>query len=257
MLFLQALQQLISNFFWARDVVGDAAGLGEHEPTTLEAVQRTARSVIQFVATLLGPDGDHTLGSGVSGDPEISPLLRVFPAPRLRLQSHTEARFLAGQKGQRESNDTITWPQAVFMGMPLLLREAYAKVGAHVQARAEHAARATPATEVAVRVAFMARRRALLDCLVPAVMLNDGLRTRNYACCLVNEHMTVRIQRDAAGAAVGIDDVLFTFRSDDVPGPRLKKHVDADGILRHRTHELDVGLVSFPLLFYFLTVIRP
>ncbi len=168
------------------------------------------------------------------------------------VRQRNERRFLSGRKDKRLLLRTITWPQAVFIGLPMLLREA-------LDALRDY--RAAMATTGAIEQQRRTRERCtacVLAYLVPAIMLNDGMRPHNYAGGLVNDHLRFDLRRDGAGNVCGIENVLLLWRGDDEEGPRLKmRRSTEDGLPRSRPKLMDVALVHQGVLFDYLTALRP
>lgn len=175
-------------------------------------------------------------------------------ALRAHMCKHNARAYLCGQKDTAKLIETISWPQATYMGLPVLLREAYARRNAYHQALAGDA---SPESAVAVRVARGEYEGALLEYLVTAILLTDAMRGHNYAGALVNTHFTFDPVRDATGHIVGLTNVVFEFRGDDRSRSRLKVRIDArTGRPRRRANVLNPALVDHTLLFEYVTHVR-
>jgi len=191
-----------------------------------------------------------------------------------RIKEHNLQRYVAGQKAKGKLLEQITWPQAVFMGLPLLWREAraarvrYQEAVDRLEAGRTAAERSADtqspkhldllATQGArVRRARSEYNEPLRLYLLFALMLDDGMRTQNYANAIVNVHLKPQLRRDGRGRPTGFLGASMVFNADDPYGARLKvRRRKPDEEAPSRPNVLTRSIVDMELLYDYVTDTR-
>lgn len=170
------------------------------------------------------------------------------------INTQNGGRRVEGQKEIMQSIATITYPQAVFMGLPYWLDQA-------LRARTTYHDRLAHASDaIGARAMHSARHQytqAALDYLIPAMIMLDGMRPHNYSHARVNKHFCFRMLNDASGRPCGIDRLVFKFKSSDPEGERQKKPQGRGNPPRPREHAIPSTLIDHTVLFEYLVHLRP
>lgn len=176
-----------------------------------------------------------------------------------RIRSHVNRLGVQGRerriRGQIDKSLVcITWSQAVCIGVPLLWRRAQAHRHDFYEA-VEEAANGGARAEDLLRRSRKRYADALLDYLVFGIILDDGLRAKNYAGGRWNVHFRPRYET-RGGRIVGLRSVETLWRGHDEEAS-LKISQDVRGRENVRRRQILPGIVDLDLLSDYVLAIRP
>ena len=226
-------------------VVGQVAENGDVPPMYTATIIQDLKTCFTLVRAVYGDAlAQHQRDRWVVAETEYRSLLR-------HMMSHNERRQMIGH--QNKSKVLITWPQAVCMFLPWLADrverkeadiERWRKTG-----REESRTHKKHLRELDV---------ALREWTLAALLLEDGLRIKNYSGAVVNRHLVPTVKRDAAGRWIGFTAVETRWLGiQDAPQVALKIGKDSNGRERGRIRHLTPGIVRLDLLFKYWTQSRP
>ncbi len=174
------------------------------------------------------------------------------------MKQYNDSRHIGGQKNKDLVK--VTWGQAVCVGLLEKWRVARElRTAWHLAF--ERNGGATEPLKAAKRPAVEAARRAYCSALrayiQPAVLLDDGMRIRNYANARnrVNVHV-VGDQDRATGLWRRVDTVTMIFRGYDRVAGTKKKRQASTGAEGKRTRQLTKGIVDHELFADYLNECR-
>lgn len=166
-------------------------------------------------------------------------------------ERYNATRYLRGRKAKGRL--LVTYPQVVCMGLPYLR-------GRVVRARrAMEERRATPGgleTRDAQKV-VEDYHEALREYVVQALIIDDGLRVKNYTGAVAGVHVVIDPVRGSDGLWRGIRSVRTRFAGLDDHSVSLKIGTTKDLAERTRERPLSPGVVDFELLFEYWMLTRP
>ncbi|HEY0970901.1 MAG TPA: hypothetical protein VGE02_08025 [Gemmatimonadales bacterium] len=174
------------------------------------------------------------------------------------MKKHNDGRHVGGQKNKDLVK--VTWGQAVCVGLLEKWRTARERrLAWHLAfernggATAPEAAAKRPAVEAARR----AYCRALREYIQAAVLLDDGMRIRNYANARIDVNVHVVGDQDpTTGLWRRVDTVTMTFRGYDRVAGTKKKRLASTGAEGKRTRQLTRGVVDHELFADYLNECR-
>lgn len=168
------------------------------------------------------------------------------------MEAYNEDVHAINQK--RKGDASILWPQAVCLFLPWLMR----RVEAAREQLAAFAGRGGRAGSRVHRKHELAFDVALKEYVLAALMLDDGLRVKNYAGALAGKHVVATPRRDAKGRWLGLKEVKTCFRGiNDNSAVTLKVAKDELGAERIRQRSLTPGIVRHDYLFEYWMGTRP
>lgn len=175
-----------------------------------------------------------------------------------RMKKHNAGRQVGGQKNKDLVK--VTWGQAVCVGLLEKWRTARERRMAWHLAFERNGGATVPeaaATRPAVEAARRAYCRALREYVQAAVLLDDGMRIRNYANARngLNVHI-VGAQDPTTGLWQRVDTVTMTFRGYDRVAGTKKKRQESTGAEGKRTRQLSRGVVDHELFADYLNECR-
>jgi hypothetical protein len=179
---------------------------------------------------------------------------------RLRLECDLVREHMARTNVERQAEGfkqkglvTITWSQAVCVGLPRLWQEARALRDAYHLAYAGRGDLSAPSVQLAQRRYFRALKRYMLA----AVLLDDGLRVANYAGGRVGRNFLAEVERAPDGSWRRIVAVASHFRGYCSEAKLKISRKGSSGAERERTRSLRPGIVDMELLSDFWLELRP
>ena len=195
-----------------------------------------------------------------------------FTAFRRMMKEDNKKKSMIGQKPKEALLELGTYPVLLFLGLPALRKRALLRREEYHGALIRNAERPNCRSVLDAENAY---HQALLDYILFAVFLADGLRLANYsharlgqaerhagkvcrkAGCgeLVESFTHIKPILDTAGER--LLNVQTCFFGDDHGAVKLKMAKMADGNWRSRPHFLRPGLVDYDLLLDYLTIARP
>lgn len=198
----------------------------------------------------------YGLGCGDGGMIEHAPdEWRTVESEHERLMDH-----MAQLNGQRQTTGhknkalvSITWAQAVCIGLRHLWLQAHEARDAYF-VKYERACKAGLDNPTSVRNARRRYYRALEDYVLAAVLLDDGLRVKQYANGLCNVHFVPTVVQTAQGEQ--IVEVETRWRGYDPDETNLKGRTENGGE-RVRSRSLSPGIVDMDLLTEYWLEARP
>lgn len=177
-----------------------------------------------------------------------------------QIKDHNKGRTTVGHKDKAKIVDQIILPQLVCLGLPALARRVrrhrdryYRRVEKHRQGEIEDRA----LHEARTRFFTWLRRY-----VITAVVVDDGLRVKNYAGAVLGESVFVEYEwgenEQGSEVPVSLDSVTTHFRGFEAPQyVRLKRRRGENNQDRQRRRQLLPGVVDHELLFDYLVQMRP
>gem|GEM_PF-4996822 len=177
---------------------------------------------------------------------------------RIRIEYDLLRQHMKDINGARQSTGhkakgmlDFTWATLVCAGLSRLWRQADDLRNRYQETCYQH-----DGDSPVRKKARMAYHHALKDYVLAAILLDDGLRIRNYALGRVGVNFVPRVERAADGTWQRITGVTTRFRGYD-PEAGLKIKRDAGGSERERTRSLLPGIVDMDLLSDYWLDARP
>ena len=225
-------------------VVGEVADDGDAPPMYTARIIHEMKTCFTLVRAVYGDAlAKHQKDRWVAAETEYKSLLR-------HVTSYNERRVMIGH--QNKEKVLITWPQAVCMFLPWLARRIEKK-----QAELERWRKTGREGSRTHKKHLRELDVALREWVLAALLLDDGLRIKNYAGAVVNRHIIPTVERDADGRWIGFLAVETRWRGiQDAPQVVLKIGQDSSGRERKRTRQLTPGIVRLDFLFQFWTQSR-
>jgi hypothetical protein len=147
----------------------------------------------------------------------------------------------------------IHWANAVCMFLPWLMARVEDR-RARLARFFSSSGRAGSRTHRQHQLAF---DEALKEYILASLMLDDGLRIKNYTDALVGRHIIPTVERDSKGRWVRITGAKTCFRGiADHPSVTLKVAKDELGAERVRTRSISPGIVRLDYLLEYWTGAR-
>lgn len=170
---------------------------------------------------------------------------------RQQIAERTDASRTRGHLDK--SRILLLWPQAVCIGLHALRQRVLA-----VEARKDafYARRGHFDTTTGRRI-LKEFDEVLKEYVLTAVLLDDGLRIKNYAGAMAGEHLKPEVVRDRSDRWVAFRRMETSFRGFDTPEVSLKVARDVREAERCRTRLLTPGVVDHRLLYIYWTESRP
>jgi len=227
-------------------VQGDPAEV----PWYTEAVFNDASAIWAVTDFVFGSGGGEAGEGLAANEPELWARIQLeYDLVRKHMKTANGRRQSVGHQ-QRCLLD-FTWATLVCVGLSELWREARKLREEYHQACGVQAA-GSPARERARR----AYHNRLTDYVLAAILLDDGLRIRNYTFGRVNVHFLPDPVRGPDGRWVRIKGMKTLFRGfDDEAGLKIKR--EPGGAERVRRRALLPGIVDMELLSDYLLDARP
>lgn len=148
----------------------------------------------------------------------------------------------------------ILWPQAVCLFLPWLMsrvEEARATLNQFFRSHGRAGSRTH-------RTHMLAFDEALKEYVLAALLLDDGLRIKNYAGALANRHVMPTVEKDRRGTWLRITGLSTCFRGvADHPSVTLKVAKDEVGAERIRIRAVSPGIVRFDYVQEYWLGTRP
>lgn len=152
-----------------------------------------------------------------------------------------------------KSSMPVLWPQAVCMFLPWLMRRVEAarlEIDMFFRRNGRDGSRTH-------RKHLIAFDEALKEYVLAALLLDDGLRIKNYAGALAGRHIIPTVEKDRDGRWLRITAVETHFRGiADHPSVVLKEAKDEMGAERDRRRQVTPGIVRYDYLLEFWTGTR-
>lgn len=154
---------------------------------------------------------------------------------------------------KRKSDVSILWPQAVCLFLPWLMT----RVEEARRRLTEFAGRGGKEGSRTHRKHLLAFDEALKEYVLAALMLDDGLRIKNYAGAVAGRHLIATPERDPDKRWVRLAAVETRFCGiNDHPSVTLKVAKDELGAERVRRRRVTPGIVRHDYLFEYWTGTR-
>ncbi|MFN8650587.1 MAG: hypothetical protein U0133_16145 [Gemmatimonadales bacterium] len=176
-------------------------------------------------------------------------IVSTFAALHNAIKEHNKGKKLTGHKDKHLLLRTITYPLVVCVGLPALRREVLKMRRRYQQILMNRAGKHDCEAVIKARRSYA---EWLRNYLILAIIIDDGLRLRNYTGGIVGTHFKFVV--DSKGK---LDYVETCWRGYDEGHVKLKVDRDENGGERTRVRRLSKGIVDHELLWEFVTVIRP
>ena len=226
-------------------VVGQVTENGDIPPMYTAKIIHDTKTCFTLVRAVYGEAlAQHQGDRWVAAETEYKSLLR-------HMNSHNERLAMIGH--QDKEKVLITWPQAVCMFLPWLAARVERK-----QAELERWRKTGREGSRTHQKHLRELDVALREWTLAALLMDDGLRIKNYSGAVVNRHLVPTVERDADGRWIGFTAVETRWRGiQGAPQVVLKIGKDSSGRERKRIRQLTPGIVRLDLLFQFWTQSRP
>jgi len=222
---------------------GDLAG---EVPIYTQRVVLDVKNAWLLVREVFGPAMQkHKRAMWVAAEGEYRALLK-------HMEDLNETRHAVGHRDK--SKVLILWPQAVCMFLPWLMNRVEVK-RAQIERFLGGLGREGSRTHRKYLREFDV---ALREYVFAALILDDGLRVKNYAGALAGRHIVPTVEKDKSGRWVRFTKVESRFRGiDDDPLVLLKMPKKAGKVERKRERHILPAFVNYDLLFEYWTEVRP
>lgn len=176
----------------------------------------------------------------------------------VHMKSYNRSRHVGGQKNKDLM--LLTWGHAVCVGLFYLWRKAQERRTewylAFERSRTTDSPQASP-NHNAVESARRAYARTLREYVFAAIVLDDGLRIKNYANARIGVNVHVVGKKDSStGLWETVDSVTMTFRGYDKLAGTKKKRQLSTGAEGKRTRQLTKSIVDHELIKDYLNEAR-
>lgn len=185
---------------------------------------------------------------------------REFDQLKKRMDDHNKGRTTIGHKDKSKIIEQVLLPQLVCIGLPALARRVHRYRDNYFEAVEKR--RQGKIAQKTLRDARTSYFTWLRRYAITSVIVDDGLRVKNYAGAVLGETVFVNYEwgksEDGERIPTGVESITTHFRGFESPQySRLKRRRDENDQDRQRRRQLLPGVVDHGLLADYLLQARP